>query len=410
LGGRSGRPNLCPTFLKPSVFNRFLVTPARERDKIPAVMRGDVVIIRLIFTAILVAAGYVLRPIAGDRWISAGVGGLIAVCIILFELRIRRATLKTLIGAAVGSIMGIVGAFLIGSLISRQESMAVAPEVKTFLTLALTFFMAYVGLMVGAAKGDYLELSALGGILSDKASRRDLKILDTSVIIDGRIADVAETGFLTGTLIIPQFILRELQQVADSPDSSKRQRGRRGLDMLNRLQNNSSLDIQIVETDFPSVREVDLKLIELGKQLDAVIVTNDFNLNKVSQLRGVSVLNINELANALKPVVLPGEAMRVFILKEGKEYNQGVAYLDDGTMVVVDNARRLIGKNADIAVTSVLQTTAGKMIFGRLWEEPENGSPSGEHRISNGARRQPRDSRSGPVPVRITDSEPITEL
>src|SRR5881409_2889774 len=370
-------------------------------------MRFDVVLIRLVFTGILLAAGYVLKPINGDAWISAGVGAVIAIAIILFELRIRRATLKTLIGAAVGSIMGIVGAFLIGSLISSQESMAVAPEVKTFMTLALTFFMAYVGLMVGAAKGDYLELSALGGILTDKASRRDLKILDTSVIIDGRIADVAETGFLTGSLIIPQFILRELQQVADSPDSSKRQRGRRGLDMLNRLQNNGSLDIQIVETDFPSVREVDLKLIELGKQLDAVIVTNDFNLNKVAQLRGVNVLNINELANSLKPVVLPGEAMRVFILKEGKEYNQGVAYLDDGTMVVVDNARRLIGKNADIAVTSVLQTTAGKMIFGRLWEEPENGIPNGEPRINGAARRPSRDLRNGPVPVRITDSEPI---
>jgi len=386
------------------------VTGRLGRVKIQAIMHADVVIIRLIFTGILVASGYVLKPISGNAWISAAVGAVIAVCIIFFERRIRRASLKTLIGAAVGSIMGIVGAFLIGSLISRQESPAVAAEVKTFLTLALTFFMAYVGLMVGAAKGDYLELSALGGILTDKAARRDLKILDTSVIIDGRIADVAETGFLTGSLIIPQFILRELQQVADSPDSSKRQRGRRGLDMLNRLQNNSSLDIQIVETDFPAVREVDLKLIELGKQLDAVIVTNDFNLNKVSQLRGVSVLNINELANALKPVVLPGEAMRVFILKEGKEYNQGVAYLDDGTMVVVDNARRLIGKNADIAVTSVLQTTAGKMIFGRLWEEPENGSPSGEHRINGSARRQSRDSRSGPLPVRITDSEPITEL
>ena len=385
------------------------MTGRLRRDKIPAIMHADVVIIRLVFTAILVAAGYVLKPVNSDPWLSAAVGAVIAIAIILFELRIRRATLKTLIGAAVGSIMGIVGAFLIGSLISRQESMAVAPEVKTFMTLALTFFMAYVGLMVGAAKGDYLELSALGGILTDKASRRDLKILDTSVIIDGRIADVAETGFLTGSLIIPQFILRELQQVADSPDSSKRQRGRRGLDMLNRLQNNSSLDIQIVETDFPSVREVDLKLIELGKQLDAVIVTNDFNLNKVSQLRGVSVLNINELANALKPVVLPGEAMRVFILKEGKEYNQGVAYLDDGTMVVVDNARRLIGKNADIAVTSVLQTTAGKMIFGRLWEEPENGIANGEPRINGAARRPSRDPRNGPVPVRITDTEPITE-
>ncbi|HSE26238.1 MAG TPA: TRAM domain-containing protein [Pyrinomonadaceae bacterium] len=370
-------------------------------------MHADVVLIRLIFTAILIAAGYILKPVAGDSWISAGVGALIAICIILFELRIRRATLKTLIGAAVGSILGIIGAFLIGFLISRQES--VPHEVKTFSTLALTFFMAYVGLMVGAAKGDYLDLSALGGIFSDKVARRDMKILDTSVIIDGRIADVAETGFLTGALIIPQFILRELQQVADSPDSSKRQRGRRGLDMLNRLQNNSSLDIQIVETDFPSVREVDLKLIELGKQLDAVIVTNDFNLNKVSQLRGVSVLNINELANALKPVVLPGEAMRVFILKEGKEYNQGVAYLDDGTMVVVDNARKLIGKNADIAVTSVLQTTAGKMIFGRLWEEAENCGHNEIHRTNGGVRRPARDSRVAGGSVRISDTEPIAE-
>jgi uncharacterized protein YacL len=369
-------------------------------------MHADVVLIRLLIPAFLISAGYLLKPISNDPWISAGVGALIAVAIIVFELRIRRATLKTLIGAAVGSILGILGAYLIGSLISRQESLEA--EDKTFLTLALTFFMAYVGLMVGAAKGDYLDLSALGGIFSDKVARRDLKILDTSVIIDGRIADVAETGFLSGTLIIPQFILRELQQVADSPDSSKRQRGRRGLDMLNRLQNNSSLDIQIVETDFPSVREVDLKLIELGKQLEAVIVTNDFNLNKVSQLRGVNVLNINELANALKPVVLPGEAMRVFILKEGKEYNQGVAYLDDGTMVVVDNARRLIGKNADIAVTSVLQTTAGKMIFGRLWEEAENGHGD-IHRTNGSSRRQMRESRSGPHPVRITDSEPITE-
>ena len=376
-------------------------------------MRTNVVLIRLVFTAILVSSGYVLRPVTGHWLASTGLvsdplaskitsavaAALIALAIIFFEVRIRRASLKTLIGAAVGSIMGIIGAYLIGSLISRQESLAVAPEMKTFLTLALTFFMAYVGLMVGAAKGDYLDLSALGGIFSDKTMRRDYKILDTSVIIDGRIADVAETGFLGGTIVIPQFILRELQQVADSPDSSKRQRGRRGLDMLNRLQNNNALDIQIVETDFPAVREVDLKLIELGKQLDAVIVTNDFNLNKVAQLRGVNVLNINELANALKPVVLPGEAMRVFILKEGKEYNQGVAYLDDGTMVVVDNARKLIGRNAEIAVTSVLQTTAGKMIFGRLWEESgENGA---SEQRSNGARRPVRDIR--PAATRLND-------
>ncbi len=384
-------------------------------------MRTDVILIRIIFVAVLVVAGAVLNPfnrlqslpdlglIHGTNILSAVVAALIASAIIFFEVRVRKASLKTLIGAAVGSILGILGAFLIGTLISHQDIGAVSGETKAFLTLSLVLFMAYIGLMVGAAKGDFLDLSALGGIFSDKTVKRDMKVLDTSVIIDGRIADVAETGFLGGTIVIPQFILRELQQVADSPDSSKRQRGRRGLDMLNRLRNNNQLDIQIVENDFPNVREVDLKLIEIGKQLDAVIVTNDFNLNKVAQLRGVTVLNINELANALKPVVLPGEAMRVFILKEGKEYNQGVAYLDDGTMVVVDNARKLIGKNADVAVTSVLQTTAGKMIFGRLWEDPpvENPiTPNSIHdsRIPNGVKKQTRDLRQTSIaPNRVLD-------
>lgn len=353
-------------------------------------MKADVIIIRVGFILLLGIVGYFLNPLSksshladifGDsvrskQLISATFGLIVGLMIIGFEVRARRASLKTLIGAAIGSIGGIIGAYLIGMLISSQDINTVPGELKTFLTIALAFFMGYIGLMVGAAKGDYIDLSALGGVFSDKNVKRDYKILDTSVIIDGRIADVSETGFLGGTLIIPHFILAELQQVADSADSSKRQRGRRGLDMLQRLRNNSNLDIQLVETDFPNVKEVDLKLIELGKQLDAVIVTNDFNLNKVSELRGVSVLNINELANALKPVVLPGEAMRVFVLKEGKEYNQGVAYLDDGTMVVVDNARKLIGKTADIAVTSVLQTTAGKMIFGRLWEEKEENGES----------------------------------
>jgi len=353
-------------------------------------MKLDILIIRISFVLLLALMGYLLNPLAQTihidasretrQLLSAFIGVVIAGLVIGFEMRARKASLKTLIGAAIGSILGIIGAYLIGMLISSQETTAVYAEMKTFLTVALAFFMGYIGLMVGAAKGEYIDLSVLGGIFSDKSTvKEDFRVLDTSVIIDGRIADVAETGFLGGTLIIPQFILTELQQVADSPDSSKRQRGRRGLDMLQRLRNNSKIDIQIVETDFPAVKEVDLKLIELGKQLDAVIVTNDFNLNKVAQLRGVLVLNINELANALKPVVLPGEAMRVFILKEGKEYNQGVAYLDDGTMVVVDNARKLIGKTADIAVTSVLQTTAGKMIFGRLWEE--NIENSGEMNI-----------------------------
>jgi uncharacterized protein YacL len=366
-------------------------------------MKADLVLIRVIFTVILAGAGYLLRPLPGHPAVSAAAGLLVAAAIILFEMRIQRASLKTLIGAAVGSILGIVGAYLIGSLVTSLNPRSINPETQTFIVLALAFLMAYIGLVVGAAKGEYLELSALGGIFSDKSAQRDVKILDTSVIIDGRIADVAEAGFLSGAIVIPQFILRELQQVADSPDSSKRQRGRRGLDMLNRLQSNNTLDIQIVDNDFPAVREVDLKLLELSKQLGAVVVTNDFNLNKVAQLHGVAVLNINELANALKPVVLPGEQMRVFILKEGKEYNQGVAYLDDGTMVVVDNARRMIGRNADIAVTSVLQTTAGKMIFGRLWDEAqENGGnihTTDTRGVSAGARRPYRDSRPPAAPA-----------
>jgi uncharacterized protein YacL len=331
-------------------------------------MRMDIFIVRAVFTGLLVSAGYLLSPIAEQPVASALLAVGIAAAILFFETRVRRATLKTLIGAAAGSILGIVGAALIGFLISAQD--AIPAHLASFLTLSLMLFMAYVGLVVGAVKGDFIDLSALGGVFSERnASKMQPLVLDTSVIIDGRVADVAETGFLCGTVIIPQFILRELQQIADSADSIKRNRGRRGLDILQRIQKKASVEVQISEMDFPEVREVDHKLIEMARRIDGKIVTNDFNLNKVAQLRGVPVLNINELANALRPVVLPGEAMRVYILKEGKEYNQGVAYLDDGTMVVVDNARRFIGKTVDVSVTSVLQTTAGKMIFGRVGED-----------------------------------------
>lgn len=338
-------------------------------------MRFDVTLIRAVFIASLVVAGYFLRPLPGGPWATAGAAAVLAISIIFFETRIRKASLKTLIGGAVGSTLGILGASLIGIVISRQD--AIPSEFKTFLTLALALFMGYVGLIVGAVKGDYLDLAALGGIFIEKgAAKAHPLILDTSVIIDGRVADISETGFLSGTLVIPQFVLRELQQIADSADSIKRNRGRRGLDILQRLQKKKgNYEVLISEADFPDVRDVDHKLIELARQIEGKIVTNDFNLNKVAQLRGVSVLNINELANALKPVVLPGETMRVFILKEGKEYNQGVAYLDDGTMVVVDNARRMIGKNIDVSVTSVLQTTAGKMIFGRYSEDGRAATP-----------------------------------
>jgi uncharacterized protein YacL len=291
---------------------------------------------------------------------------VIGLLVVVFEARLRTISLKRLIGAVIGSILGILGAYLF-SLVIRNS--IAHDSTQRFLQLMVMLLMSYVGLIVGANKGDLLNLAALGGIFgAEKQGRKSFKILDTSVIIDGRIADIAETGFMDGILVIPQFVLRELQLVADSADSLKRNRGRRGLDILQRIQKIVTVNVQIVEDDFPTVREVDLKLIELAKVYEAKIITNDFNLNKVAQLQGVEVLNINELANALKPIVLPGETMRVFILKEGKEYNQGVAYLDDGTMVVVDNARKLIGKNVDIAVTSVLQTTAGKMIFGKYDE------------------------------------------
>ena len=190
--------------------------------------------------------------------------------------------------------------------------------------------------------------------------------MDTSTIIDGRIADLCETGFLDGTFVIPHFILQELQHIADSSDSMKRARGRRGLDVLQRIQKMSGIEVQLVENDYPHIREVDAKLVALGKEIHSKIITNDLNLNKVAELQGVRVLNINGLCNALKPVVLPGEVMKVFVLKEGKEAGQGVAYLDDGTMIVVDEARRHIGRNVDVVVTSVLQTAAGRMIFGKI--------------------------------------------
>jgi uncharacterized protein YacL len=333
----------------------------------------DLVVIRVIFVVITAISSYELQPFGLSPWVAAAVGALFGVAVVLFEIRLRQASLKRLIGAVIGSTLGIIGAYLFSLVLHNSLKPG---QTQSFLQIAIMLLMAYIGLVVGAGKGDLLNLSALGGIFGgEKQAKKSYKILDTSVIIDGRIADIAETGFLDGVIVIPQFVLRELQLVADSADSMKRNRGRRGLDILQRIQKIATLQVQIVEDDFPAVREVDLKLIELAKVYEGKIVTNDFNLNKVAQLQGVEVLNINELANSLKPIVLPGEIMRVFILKEGKEYNQGVAYLDDGTMVVVDNARKMIGKTVDISVTSVLQTTAGKMIFGKFDERALNMPP-----------------------------------
>src|ERR1043165_8429371 len=353
----------------------------------------DIVVVRVIFAVTLTLVAYFIQPFGFKGGYTIILGICSAVGIIYFEHRLKRATLKRLIGAAIGSIMGIVGASLISHMLTDT---VFDTNSLSFIKLFILFLMTYVGLVVGANKGDYLNLSALGGIFGgERPPKKAYKMLDTSVIIDGRIADICETGFLDGILVIPHFVLRELQQVADSADALKRNRGRRGLDILQKIQKMAGITVQFVENDYPAVREVDMKLIELAMEFEAKIVTNDFNLNKVAQLRGVEVLNINELANALKPVYLPGEVMKVFILKEGKEFNQGIAYLDDGTMVVVDNARKMIGKTVESSVTSVLQTTAGKMIFGR-YEERRGEIP--HHPREERSERNDREPRPATAP------------
>jgi len=229
--------------------------------------------------------------------------------------------------------------------------------------------LAYLGTTVTLAKRDDLEDMSAKLFPRTAGGREAYKILDTSVIIDGRIVDVCESGFLEGTLLVPQFVLRELQQIADSSDGLKRNRAKRGFDVLERLQRMSKVSVQIDGRDFPHAREVDRKLLELAKVTGGKVITNDYALNRLAGLSGVAVLNVNELSSALRPIVLPGEPMQVHVVKEGKEVAQGVAYLDDGTMVVIDHGKRFIGQTVGVTVTTVLQTTAGRMIFARPQED-----------------------------------------
>ena len=299
----------------------------------------------------------------------------VALIIVAAEARLRDAAVTSLLGGLIGFAIGL---WLANTIVSALTWSNTDNTKVQFLHGLIVVVLPFLGMMLGARRGEWLEPAKMVSLFKDARPQKRYKILDTSVIIDGRVAEIVETGFLDGTLVVPQFVLKELQFVADSSDPLKRNRGRRGLDILQRIQKMAGVEVQISDMDFPQVKEVDMKLIEMARSLLGSIVTNDFNLNKVAQLRGIAVLNINELANVLKPVVLPGETMSVFILKEGKEYTQGVAYLDDGTMVVVDNARQRIGKNIDIIVTSVLQTTAGRMIFGRCAEAGRSaGSPDG---------------------------------
>ncbi len=320
---------------------------------------------RVLFVLAVAYASALIRPFSASLPVDLAVGTALGLVMVVVETRLRTAEVSDLLGALIGGAVGLGLAKTIGAALFWADTSD--PRVM-FLHSFILLVFPYLGIVMGARKAEWLEPRRLAALFRDAGPQKRYGILDTSVIIDGRIADICETGFLDGTLVIPQFVLKELQLVADSSDALKRNRGRRGLDILQKIQKMANLDVVISDIDFPEVREVDLKLIDLARTLQGKIITNDFNLNKVAQLRGVAVLNINELANSLKPVVLPGEFMKIFVLKEGKEYNQGVAYLDDGTMVVVDNARRMIGRNIDVVVTSVLQTTAGKMIFGRYVE------------------------------------------
>jgi uncharacterized protein YacL len=347
---------------------------------------------RAVFVVTVVYSSTAIRPIAGHPLLSSLLGLGVALLIVAFEARLRDTAVTSLLGGLLGFGVGLWLSRTIVSSLAWTETRNTQVQLLHGLIIVV---LPYLGLMLGARKGEWLEPAKLASLFKDARPQKRYKILDTSVIIDGRVAEIVETGFLDGTLIVPQFVLKELQFVADSSDALKRNRGRRGLDILQRIQKMSGVEVVISDLDFPQVKEVDLKLIELARSLLGKIVTNDFNLNKVAQLRGVEVLNINELANVLKPVVLPGEAMSVFILKEGKEYTQGVAYLDDGTMVVVDNARPRIGKNVDIIVTSVLQTTAGRMIFGRC----SDSLASGDTPMRQGERVEREESGRRPRPA-----------
>jgi uncharacterized protein YacL len=288
-----------------------------------------------------------------------------------FESELLKFQTNDILIGSIGLIIGLIIAFLISQPLYNLR----IPFLGTALSAIFYLFFGYLGVSIATRKGDEFASTLIGNKLNfnQKSDKQDKdsnvsapKILDTSVIIDGRIADICKTGFVEGTLIIPEFVLLELQHIADSSDGLKRNRGRRGLDILNKLQNEQIISVRIESKDFPDVNEVDTKLLKLAEYMDGVVLTNDYNLNKVAEFHGVQVLNINELANAVKPVVLPGEEMTIQVVRDGKEAGQGLAYLDDGTMIVVDGGKKHIGETLNVVVTSVLQTAAGRMIFAKF--------------------------------------------
>lgn len=328
-------------------------------------------IIRILFVIVGALVGFsCCEHLQISKWqgLTAGMGfSLILVGIERFS---KRMSLKDLLSCLLGLSIGLITAdllvFLASKIINKEES----SHILSVLAAGSGLTLGYLGMAVTYKRRDEINFFSTTGVLAGRRGRNsDLKILDTNVIIDGRILDICETGFIEGIMIIPRFVLKELQYIADSSDVLRRNRGRRGLDILNAMQKSPNIHVKITEEDFEDIKEVDAKLIQLAKVLDAKVITNDFNLNQIAELQAVTVLNINELANAVKPIILPGEAMNVRVVKEGKEYGQGVAYLDDGTMVVVDSGRILMGQTVDVVVTSILNTAAGRMIFTKKKDE-----------------------------------------
>lgn len=330
------------------------------------------IIVQIILVSVTTLTGYfILKEIfVSTVWGLAGAvfGLLLGYAILKAEEKLKDVSLKIIIG----SLTGITVSLLIANLFISRLLLALIKDIPITVPIyiLLYFVMGYIGFKIGMEKSRTLDLSKVP-LFEKMEGNEGAKILDTSTIIDGRIADICETGFVEGTFIIPHFVLYEIQHIADHQDPVKKTRGRRGLDVLHRLQKQTFVRVKIVDYDFPKLKDVDTKLIALAKKMSGKIVTNDYNLNKVAELQGVEVLNMNQLSTSLRPAMLPGEQMNVKILKDGKEQRQGIGYLDDGTMVVVDDAKKLLGKSVDVVVTSVLQTTSGRMIFAKLREDAE---------------------------------------
>ena len=323
----------------------------------------NLLLVRILFFVGSVIVGYQSFAIKGAGYTGIIVGGAVALILIFLEIGLRRVSVSGLSSSVFGLILGLIMAKLVGDAFSMAH---LQEGVLANIRLVLNLVFCYLGMIMALRGKDEFNIIIPYVRLRRQDQSEEIILLDTSVIIDGRIVDISKTKFLYGKIIIPKFVLHELQQIADSTDPIKRQRGRRGLEILQTIQKEPGLDISINEEDFPETREVDTKLVKLAKLIGGKILTVDFNLNRVATIQGIKVLNINELANSLKPVVFPGEQMQIKLIKEGKEYNQAVGYLDDGTMVVVEDGRKLIGQEVKVAVTSVLQTQAGRMIFTRL--------------------------------------------